>query len=161
MIVQLALAAVVALAVALAFRDTGEVTVNETLFVAGGVDATVGACVGCCVGVAVRCAVAVAVGAIVVADGEIGAMVATADVAGAADAPAPEAVGVTRTSCGVVPGLPVTAVTRALEVAVAAASALGDPDSIGAQAPIAANARSPDNTWPSCIRRGLTCRRPL
>lgn len=45
-IVQLELAAVVALAVAFALRDTGDVTVSETVFVGCGVGGAVGASVG-------------------------------------------------------------------------------------------------------------------
>jgi hypothetical protein len=96
------------------------------------------------VGSAVRSAVAVAVGVMVVATGDgVRATVATLELAGAVPVVTAGAVGVTRTICGVVPGLPGTVVTRALDEAVAAVSVEEDPDSTGAQAPSAANARTP------------------
>jgi hypothetical protein len=64
-IVQLEPAAVVAVAVAFAFRGTGDVTVRDTAFVGCCVGCGVGATVGCSVGATVGCKVAAGIGAIV------------------------------------------------------------------------------------------------
>jgi hypothetical protein len=119
--VQFELGAVDADAVALAFRDNGDVTVSETAFVGccvgGGVGATVD---GACVGVAVRWAD--------VAGGDVCAVVA-------------DGVDVIKTSWGVVPGPPGMLVTCAPDVAVTPRGVgLGDddPESAGEHAPVRA-----------------------
>jgi hypothetical protein len=118
--VQLEVAAVVAFALALALRDTGDVTVSETAFVGCWVAGAVGGNVDVCVGVTVRWVVAVA--------GAGDAMV---------DAAVAVGVVVTRTSWGVVPGGPGTLVTCALDVALrprGVAVDRDDPDPAGAHA---------------------------
>jgi hypothetical protein len=129
-IVQLELAADVADAVALELRDTGDVTVSDTVLVGCCVGGAVGGSVGAAVGVAVLCTVAVATGGAVVAAG-VGLAAAVEGAAGA---------GVTTTIKGVVPGLPGTLVTRAPDVALTPSGVVaGDvPDSADAHAePIA------------------------